>query len=78
MPMKTIRKTAQTIQPGDVFRCEYGDDGNWCNFVFVSCKPSDYKGTEIIVHYEDETKNFEIYDTDPIDKVTFDVIEKEE
>lgn len=32
-----IAKTADEMQPGDIFRTEYGDVGNWCELVFVCC-----------------------------------------
>lgn len=69
-------KTAQTIQPGDIIRCEYGDYNNYCNFVFVDCKP-DGRNTCITVHYIGSDYVFNIYDLNPIDKVKFDVIGKE-
>lgn len=72
-----IRKSAKTIQPGDIFRVEYGDYGNYCNFVFVSCQTSKVYGTEITVHYVNSNDTFNIYDLDPVDKITFDVIGKE-
>lgn len=28
-----IVKTADEMQPGDIFRTEYGDVGNWCELV---------------------------------------------
>lgn len=30
---KPIIKTAAEMKPGDIFRTEYGDYGNWCEFV---------------------------------------------
>ena len=71
-----MRKTAQTIQPGDIFRCEYGDEGNICDFVFLSCRESSHRSTEITVRSIHNNNVFNIYDLDPIDKVTFDVIGK--
>ena len=74
--MQTITKTAATIQPGDIFRSEYGDFDNWCEFVFVSCEPDkDFKNcTKIDVRYVSNNTIFSIYDLHPIDKVKFDVI----
>ena len=74
--MQTITKTATTIQPGDIFRSEYGDFDNWCEFVFVSCEPDkDFKNcTKIDVRYVSNNTIFSIYDLYPIDKVKFDVI----
>lgn len=69
-------KTAETIQPGDIFRCEYGDFNNYCNFVFVCCTPHN-KGTCITVRYVNDLKAFDIYDLKPMDKITFNVIGKE-
>ena len=73
--MQTI-KTAATIQPGDIFRSEYGDFDNWCEFVFISCEPDkDFKNcTKIDVRYVSNNTIFSIYDLHPIDKVKFDVI----
>lgn len=70
------KKTSQTIQSGDIFRTEYGDFDNYCNFVFVDCKP-DGRCTCITVHHVGSDDNFNIYDLLPIDRVTFDVIGKE-
>lgn len=75
--LQTTKKTTQTIQPGDIFLCEYGDYGNWCNFVFVSCKEHSKNITEITVHYPNKSDIFNIYEISPIDKITFDVIGKE-
>lgn len=75
--MQITKKTAQTIQPGDIFRSEYGDFENYCNFVFLSCRPSSRNTTEITVRFPNKTKEFEIYEISPIDKITFDVIGKE-
>jgi hypothetical protein len=69
-------KTAQTIKPGDIFRCEYGDFNNYCNFVFVCCTPHSM-GTCITVRYVNDLKTFDVYDLKPIDKITFNVIGKE-
>lgn len=77
MTPQITKKTAQTIQPGDIFCCEYGDYDNYCNFVFVSCQPSSPKCTEITVHYVNNNSIFNIYDLSPMDKITFDVIGKE-
>ena len=71
------KKTAKTIQPGEIFRCEYGDYNNWCEFVFVSCEPKGKKWTKIKVRKVGKDDVFSIYDSTPIDKVTFDVIGKE-
>lgn len=73
--MQTITKTATEIQPGDVFRTQYGDYDNWVRFVFVACRPHGLRSTEIDVHYVGNPNNiFKVYDTDPIDKVRFEVI----
>ncbi|MBQ8766071.1 MAG: hypothetical protein IJZ16_04645 [Clostridia bacterium] len=70
-------KTTETIQPGDIFRCEFGDDNNYCNFVFVSCASFPVNCTQITVRYINDSKSFNIYDLLPIDKVTFNVIGRE-
>ncbi len=71
-------KTAETIKPGDIFRCEYGDYGNICDFVFVSCQPHSKRTTEISVCPLHNNNVFNIYDTNPIDKVKFDVVGRKE
>jgi hypothetical protein len=76
MPMIT-KKTAQTIQPGDIVRVEYGDYENYCNFVFVECNPYVKNCTRITVRYVGSTEIFDIFDLSPIDKITFDVIGRE-
>ena len=77
MTPQITKKTAQTIQPGDIFRCEYGDYDNYCNFVFVACTPFPQNCTQITVRKTNSTEIFNIYDLLPIEKVTFDVIGKE-
>jgi hypothetical protein len=74
---KTIIKTAETIQPGDIFRTEYGDYDNWVSFVFVACRPYRLNSTEIDVHYINSEAVFKVYDTDPINKIKFEVIGNE-
>lgn len=75
--MQITKKTAQTIQPGDIFHCAFGDDDNYCNFVFVACETFPINCTQITVHYIGSNNNFNIYDLKSIDKVTFDVIGRE-
>jgi hypothetical protein len=77
MPTQITKKTAQTIQPGDIIRVEYGDYENYCNFVFVECNPYVKNTTRITVHHIGSADNFDIFDLDPIDKVEFDVIGRE-
>jgi hypothetical protein len=77
MPMQIIKKSAQTIKPGDIIRCVYGDDDNYCNFVFVACEKFPENCTQITVRYVGSDYVFNIYDLSPIDKVTFDVIGRE-
>jgi len=43
---KPIIKTAAEMKPGDIFRTEYGDYGNWCEFVFESCNAHLFDATE--------------------------------
>ena len=68
-------KTAETIQKGDIFRTEYGDYDNWCNFIFISCEPDGEKWTKITVQSINTTEVFSMYENNPINKVTFNVIE---
>lgn len=78
--MQTITKTAKEIQPGDIFRSEYGDYGNWCDFIFVSCEPdNDFKNcTKVNVFNPTNRTIYSIYELNPIDKVIFDVVGKTE
>lgn len=75
-------KTATTIQPGDIFRAEYGDFDRWCKFIFVSCEPDPTFAncTKINVCDANNSNNtiYSIYDINPIDKVKFDVIGRTE
>ena len=75
--MQTITKTAEEIQPGDVFITSYGDYDNICKFVFVSCEPHGKKWTKVNVHYVNKDEIFDVYDSDPIDRVRFEVIVNE-
>ena len=77
---RAIKKSAKESQPGDIFRSEYGDFDNWCEFVFISCEPDkDFKNcTKINVRNITNNTIFSIYDLNPIDKVKFDVIGKTE
>lgn len=75
--MQITKKTAKTIQPGDIIRVEYGTYDNYCNFVFVECNPYVKNCTRITVHSIGSNENFDIFDLDPIDKIAFDVIGKE-
>lgn len=71
---KAITKTAKEMKAGDVFRTEYGDHGNWCNFVFESCKAHSKTTTEITFHRIGRKESDRCYEITPIDKVTFEVI----
>ena len=70
-------KTAKTIQPGDIFRAEYGDYDNICEFVFISCRECTPNCTETTVRYPRGKTVFNIYEFRHIDKVTYDVVGKE-
>ena len=72
--MQTVTKTANTIQPGDIFFTEYVDYENFCKFVFISCEPYGKSHTKINVRNITNNAIFSIYDLSPIDKVKFDVI----
>lgn len=71
------KKSAQTIQPGDIIRVEYGDFDNYCNFVFVECNPYINNCTRITVRYIGSADKFDIFDLLPVNLITFDVIGKE-
>lgn len=71
-------KTAETIQKGDIFRSEYGDYGNWNKFVFVSCEQMKDRSTKINVHRIGDNEVFSVYRLEPIDKVKFNVVGRED
>ena len=77
MSIQITKKTAQTIQPGDIIRVEYGAYGNYCNLVYIACQPYVKNTTQITVRYINSDEKFHIYDLSPIDKITFDVIGRE-
>jgi len=72
---KSIFKKASEMKKGDVIRFEYGTYYNWCEAVFESCNPA-LNGimTEIHFHWIGSNISEEMYDTDNIDTVTFEVI----
>lgn len=77
MTTQITKKTAQTIQPGDIIRVEYGTYDNYCNFVFVECNPYVKNTTRITVRHIGSAAEFDIFDLSPVYKITFDVIGKE-
>ncbi len=74
---KAVMKTANEMKAGDVFRCEYGDYDNWCNFVFESCKTHDKRTTEITFHWIGRTESEKCYEFTPIERMKFEVVGEE-
>lgn len=75
---KPIVKNASEIQPGDIFRTEYGDYGNWCEFVFESCNAHLFDATETHFHRKGHTTQSETcYSMTDINRVTYTVVGRE-
>lgn len=74
---KSIVKNASEIQPGDIFRAEYGDYGDWCELVFVCCGMS-VPGCTMTVFHRIGVKNTEkCYEYTDINRVIYTVIGRE-
>ena len=71
---KSIIKTAAEMKPGDIFRTEYGNYGNWCEFVFESCNAYLFDMTE--THYHN-TQSETCYSMTNIRKVVYEVVGRE-
>ena len=75
---KPIIKTAAEMKPGDIFRTEYGDYGNWCEFVFESCNAHLFDTTETHFHRKGHTQSSETcYSMTNIRKVVYEVVGRE-
>ena len=74
---KPIIKTAAQMKPGDIFRVEYGDYGDWCELVFVSCSMS-VPGCTITVFRHIGRENIkQIYEYTDISRVVYTVVGRE-
>lgn len=73
-----IFKTAAQMKSGDVYKTAFGDEYNVGLFVFEACRPA-YNGrtTEIDYHKPLSSAGGQMYELEPIDKVTFEVVGKE-
>lgn len=73
---KPIIKKASEMNAGDIYHCSFGHPDNVGKFVFEKCEPSEYKGTKIFAHNIGGERHFEMFDLDPIEKATFEVVGK--
>lgn len=71
-------KTAKEMVKGDVYECEFGDFGNFVKVVFESCEPDGDRWTKIHFHHIGMTDSDVMYDMNSIDRVTFNVVGREE
>ena len=74
---KPIIKTAAEMKPGDIFRTEYGDYGNWCEFVFESCNAHLFYATETLFDIIGHTQSETFYSMTNIHKVVYEVVGRE-
>ena len=74
---KPIIKTAAEMKPGDIFRTEYGDYGNWCEFVFESCNKYPCGFTQTHFHRIGRTQSETCYGSTKIEKHTYVVVGRE-
>ena len=68
-----IEKNASEMNAGDIYRCVYGDFDNVVKVVFESCE-ADGTHTKIKFHDIGRMESRVMYDLDPIDKATFEVV----
>ena len=73
---KPIIKKASEMVFGDIIRCEFGDFDDIVRVVFEKCEIGGCLGTsaKITVRSLCEDSSNYIYELDPIDKVTFEVV----
>lgn len=74
---KPIVKTAAEMKPGDIFRVEYGDYENWCEFVFESCDVYTKECTVTFFHRIGKDKTEKGYEFKYINKMTYEVVGRE-
>lgn len=72
-----IFKPAADMMPGDIFRTQYGEYGNWCEFVFESCNKYPLGMTETHFHRIGQTQSETCYACTKIDKKIYVVVGKE-
>lgn len=72
-----IFKLAADMMPGDIFRTQYGDYGNWCEFVFVCCGMSKPGCTVTVFHRIGRKNTKRCYEYTDINRVTYTVIGRE-
>ena len=70
-----IIKKAAEMKAGDIFRCSFGHPDNVGDFVFEKCEAKGIS-TRITAREIGGERSYEMYDLDPIDKVTFKVVGK--
>lgn len=70
---KPIIKKASEMNAGDVYQCVFGDFDNVVRVVFESCE-ADGRHTKINFRSIGREESRVMYDLDPIDKVTFEVV----
>lgn len=75
MFQEPVIKKATDMQPGDIFRCEFGKPKNIVHFVFEKCEPL-HQNTKITCHRIDCASQ-EVVDLNPIDRCILKVIGKE-
>ena len=71
---KPIIQKAEDMEPGDVFRTEYGDYGNFCNFVFESHRMTDKSTLETTYHQIGKTESEKCYEFTKFDRAEYNVI----
>lgn len=74
---KPIVKTAAEMVPGDIFRAEYGDYGDWVELVFVRCGMSVPGCTETAFHHIGKKNTKRCYEYTDINRVTYTVVGRE-
>lgn len=72
---KPIEKKASEMNAGDIYRCEFGDFGNIVKVIFEKCE-ADRGCTKITYRGIGRAESQTMYDLDPIDKATFEVVGK--
>lgn len=74
---KPIIKSAAEMKPGDIFRTEYGDYDNWCEFVFERCNVHAKGCTVTFFHCVGKHKTGECYEYKDISRMTYTVVGRE-
>lgn len=71
---KPVIKKAADMKAGDVFRTEFGDYGNFCNFVFESNQMTDDSTLETTYHSIGGSVSEKCYGFVKWDKAEYEVI----